>query len=301
MTHKSGVFPFRRVFRPRLVAKEHNSTLLTLVRFVHLEVVQHMRKARWWLVFPVSIATTFILLGNMLASVSQRGIPSNIWDGLFTVFANQYAVLYLLTPLYLYLMSDLASDSWFNEAVVLRLRSRRRWWFGKVASLSILMGIYLGMLVGVVVAIASCVLPWENQWSAKTVQYPAEIYLPSTALAFSPGYAFSLLLLLLAMGWFCVGLSVLISAHLLGSARWGFTVGLLINLSGIITLHEFIPDSYSTWLWVSHLLLGWHDFGDSASAYPSIATSLMYWFVWIMFMFFTGWWLNARHDFLREE
>jgi hypothetical protein len=106
---------------------------------------------------------------------------------------------------------------------------------------------------------------------------------------------------LLALGWFCLGLAVLVGGRVLGSARWGFVVGLLINLSAIVLVHTYVPSPYDSLFVNYHMMFGSHAFGDSAPEYPSIATSLLYWLLWIVVLFPSGWWLNARHDFLRHE
>mgnify|MGYP001773542108 CR=1 FL=1 len=301
MTQKSDSLLFRSVSHPGLTIKERHSSLMALLRSVHLHVVQHIRKARWWLVVPISIVTTYLLLGSMLALAAQRALPLNIWDALFNVFGNQYLLFFCLTPLYLYLVSDLATDSRFSEALLLRLGSRRAWWIGKVATLGIVTGIYLGVLVAVAMSMASFVLPWESGWSAKTVQYPIETYLPPEALTFAPGAAFGMLVVLLGLGWFCLGLAVVVGGRVFGSARWGFMIGLLINMSAIFLVHTYVPPPYDSFFVNYHMMFTYHAFGDSTSEYPSIATSLLYWLVWIIVLFPSGWWLNARHDFLRHE
>lgn len=300
MSQKSQSLLLRSAAHSGTATQPRTASLRTLLRFVQLEVVQQMGKVRWWFVFPISIGSTYLLLSNMLTRASQQALQLNVWDGLF-IFADVFLVIYVLTPFYLYLVSDLVAESWFTEAVVRRLQSRRQWWIGKVATLGVLTGMYVSVLAGVTGAIVSLVLPWQNQWSQHTVQQPQEMYLPSAALTFPPVHAFSLLLLLLALGWFSLGLMVLVGGRLLGNARWGFGIGLLITLSNAIVLHTFIPPPYSNIFINHHLLFIYHAFGDSTSAYPSLALSLLYWLMWMVVLFPAGWWLHVRHNFLRSK
>lgn len=95
-----------------------------LRRLVQIDVVARLSERRWWLPLLIS-AVLALVFGSTLRTQSAQGLgQSNAWDLLFKVVANPHGILYCLTPLYLYLISDLQAGSGFNESLLLRVRSR---------------------------------------------------------------------------------------------------------------------------------------------------------------------------------
>lgn len=85
------------------------------------------------------------------------------------------------------------------------------------------------------------------------------------------------------------------------SARWGFSIGLAINLAGLI-IHRSEMSGVWTYISISnHLLLTYHSFGDSTSHYPALMLSYAYWGVWIVVVFIAGMYLACYQDFVRRS
>jgi hypothetical protein len=273
---------------------------MRLRRFVQVDVAARLWERRWLLPLLVASVIALIFRNNLHGATSQGIGQANSWDLLLRVFANPYGIFYCFTPLYLYLVSDLQSESGFAESLLLRVQSRSRWWFGKVITLSLLVCAYLLLLIGPVVAIATFSLPWEHTWSQPTLSEPIKLSLPPGVFAYTPASAFGWLVCLLAMGWLSLGLLVLVGSQIFRDEKWGFGIGMLINLSGVIALHSQIAAPYD-WLFINyHIILGTHAFGDAQSPYPSLAASCLYWATWIGVLLMVGWQSSKRRDFLRK-
>ena len=94
---------------------------------------------------------------------------------------------------------------------------------------------------------------------------------------YRPYFVFLCLSSLLFLGWGSLGVLVLLGILAFKSARWGFSIGLAINLAGLI-IHR--SGMSGVWTYISignHLMLAYHSFGDSTSHYPALILSYAYW------------------------
>lgn len=159
---------------------------------------------------------------------------------------------------------------------------------------------YLTILLTVAIVIASFMQPWTYQWSAYTLNDPIRLTLPPAALLYAPILALGWQVLLLSGAWFMLGLTVLVGSLAFKDEKWGFGVGMLLNLGSVIAWHIEFPAPLSLLPLNYHMILGTHAFGDLQSGYPSLTLSYLYWITWIAALLLVGWWLSMRHDFLRK-
>jgi len=219
-------------------------------------------------------------ISGVLIRASNFSMSGNAWDALFSVFGNSNIIFFVITLLFLYLVNDLMLETGLDEAILLRLGSRRLWWLGKTLTLGLAVLSYAVITVGTVGAVASFVLPWQSTWSEGALQFPLEFSVVPAALALSPLYAFGQLLLLLILGWFCLGLLVMVVTQFSHHYAWGFVVGVLVSFSGLGALRADVRPPYSYFFIHQHLLFNLHYLGDAPSASPSVVVSIFYWIGW---------------------
>lgn len=132
---------------------------------------------KWWH-FP-AIFTIFGLLGWSSVSYVQSIPPNfnkNVWDAIFVSFAGPSVwsgsfidLLKWFVPqlLFFYLMGDVAEGELRFRAcaIIPSIGSRRRWWMGKVFIILIFSAGYTLFGVGIVLLIATAMLPWSTNLS----------------------------------------------------------------------------------------------------------------------------------------
>jgi len=268
-------------------------------RFIWFEIDQHIIQKRWLLLFPIMLFISYLEIGGVLIQSSNRSLTVNAWDALFSVFGNGNILFFVVTTLYLYLVSDLASETGFSEAVLFRLGSRRLWWLGKTLTLIFAVVAFVFISVGIVSAVASFVLPWQNAWSEAASRLPLEFFIVPPVLAMKPATAFGQLLFLLGAGWLCLGLLTLVITQIARYPLWGFIAAISTNLISLIALRNDVRPPYSFIFIHQHLLFNYHSFGSLETPYPPMIASVLYWVILIALFFVVGWWLSLRRDFIR--
>lgn len=271
---------------------------LRFLRFVRFEIEQHILTKRWLLPVPAMLFIAYSTTGAVQIQPSSDSIKINTWDALFSVFANQNVLFHALTFLFLYLVSDFLPESGLGQPVLLRLGSRRHWWLGKVVLLSLGVILYLMVIVGIVAGTASFVLPWQVGWSEGALKSPEALYVRPVVLALPPAFAFGQLILLLALGWFTLGLFTLVAIQLSNNSIVGFIAGLLVVFSGMAALRTDLLPPFSYLFIHQHLLFNLHSFGEAASSYPPLAVSIWYWILWSVLLIGLGLRVSLRQDFL---
>jgi hypothetical protein len=227
----------------------------------------------------------YVRISEVLVRASNFSMSGNAWDALFSVFGNSNIIFFVITLLFLYLVSDLMLETELDEAILLRLGSRRLWWLGKTLTLGLAVLSYAVIIVGIVGAVASFVLPWRSAWSKGALQFPLEFYVAPAALAMPPACAFGQLLLLLILGWFCLGLLVMV----------------VTQFSHHYALRAGVPPPYSYLFIHQHLLFNLHYLREASSAPPSVVASVFYWLGWMVLLLALGYRLGLRQDFFPQE
>ncbi len=278
---------------------EYNSH--TFWRFMSVEIEQYFFRWRWIVPIPIALFIAYIVTGNILAHGDNLSIESNAWDVIFSVFGNGYIIFFVLNVVLIYLVSDLPIESQYGKLIILRLHSRKQWWFGKISMLMISVLLYLIINVIIIGAITSFTLPWQINWSEVMLKYPMEFYLNPQAISLSPYFAFFILIVLLVLGWFGLGLATICAARFLNQSIVGFIFGLLINTSGLIALKTGISPPLEYLFVHVHLLFNLHSFNKASSPYPSVILSLVYWMIWIIIFLIIGFTICLPTDFLSKD
>lgn len=274
---------------------------MNFLRFMRFEIGQHLLRKRWLLPLPIMLFIAHVVIGGVLVRSSNFSLSVNTWDALFSVFGNARIILVIITLLFLYLVSDLILETALGEAIVLRLGSRRLWWLGKALTLGLAVLSYAVITVGIVGVVASFVLPWQSVWSEAASQFPLEFCVAPAALALSPASAFGQLLLLLILGWFCLGLLVMVVTQFSHHHAWGFVVGVLVLFSGLVAWIAGVRPPYSYLFIHEHLLFYLHYFRDGPLAPLPVIASVFYWIGWIAVLLALGYRLGLRQDFFPQE
>lgn len=269
--------------------------------FILFQTEQHLFRKRWWLLPPIVLFITYITVSSVLIQAINNSVAANCWDALFSIFGNGNILFFVLTPLFLYLVSDMASESRFGEVILLRLGSRRLWWLGKVFTLVLMAIFYIAIIVGMILATISFVLPWERTWSNSATQFPFDSQLIPEVLSLSPTSAFSQLLLLLLLGWFCLGLLIMVVTQSTGRPILGFTIGILTNFLSLLLWRDSVVSAYEFLFMHQHLLFYSHTFTSRSPLSSSVLASVVYWTVCIVLLFGLGWRLSQKYDFLGRE
>lgn len=265
-------------------------------RFIGLEVELYLLRKRWFIALLVSLFIAYLVggwVGVYTVNARQRG---NIWDVLFSVFGNGSILFFVLHPLLLFLISDFTLESKFGEGIFLRLRSRRRWWAGKILLLAGGICLYMIITVAAAVGVSLFTLPYQNTWSEAALDNPLAFFLVPPMLGISPPLAFLGVLLLILLGWFSLGLATITFTRLFNHAPVGFLTGLLLNLAGLAAFKGYLPAWCEKFFIAHHILLNLHYGGNAAFPYSYLA-SIGYWILWIAFFGIAGDRL-ARRDFL---
>jgi len=270
---------------------------LKFLRLLYFEIDQYLLKSNWLLPIPIMLFISYIAISRVLVESINRSAKVNIWDGLFSIFGNESILFFVVTPLFLYLVSDLLPRPAFIQSMLLRLGSRKLWWLSKILTLGVAVISYIFITVGLAVGISSFVLPWQSTW---TLQHSVEFHIAPAVRVLSPAYAFMQLIILLALGWFCLGLLAIVVSQFIGRPIIGLIVGISANFGGLVALRADVPPPYSHFFIYEHLLLNYHSFGISASPYPPLLASILYWLVGIGVLCMLGLWLSARQDFLSQ-
>lgn len=270
------------------------------LRLLRFEFEQRLLTKRWLLPIPVMLFIAYTTIGTLVVQSLNARVTLNTWDALFGMFANQNIVFFVLTFLLLYLASGMMPEGKFEQAVLLRYGSRRGRWLSKVTLLAIAVLLYLGMNVGIVAGVAAFVLPWQAVWSQGARQFPEIAYVQSGALALAPSTAFAELALLLALGWFVLGLLVLVSIQYSNRTMVGLLVGVVVVLAGMAAQRADLSAPLA-WLFIhQHLLFNLHSFGETVLPYPPLWLSVSYWLVGGAVLIGLGSMMSKRQDFFAE-
>ncbi len=147
----------------------------------------------WWRAFRFSVFSVFhwvrvvivivmyVLIGgpaiiSTVISAGSGGSEANVWDAAFTVFGgftpeasfNELVFSFIPLLFFMVLFGNLVKEDLYLQPIyiLLRIGSRRTWWWGKVASLAAAALCFYGLGMVVVVAFASRFLPLSCNWSS---------------------------------------------------------------------------------------------------------------------------------------
>lgn len=272
----------------------------SLLRFTIFDSMQLFKRFRWFFVFLLLLVLTYLEISKVMLYSSQKKLSANNWDVLFSVFGSHYGVLFYLTPVILYLTSDLVFNRGFTDTLLLRIGSRKHWWISKTLTLGIAISAFVAVGVLIAAALSSFVLPWQFNWSKVAVKSPDISYLnPDLINAIkSPALAFFALILLLVIGWYGLCLLSMIVTLYTGKHFFGFAASILVVFISIIIMKYGYGPPASYFSVHHHLLFSWHRFGSKFADMPPLYLSISYWMLMISFSYIIGYMKSLKYDFL---
>lgn len=266
------------------------------LRYARFETLQALLRARWLLIIPTAGLLVYLSFGRIEAEATNSGwaIDSlNQWDLLFHVLGNPYHVLYVLTPLFLVLTSDLASDRGLDSAALLRAGSRRRWWTAKCMALGACALTAVLFLSCTSAILGTAAFGWQPGWSQAVRQEPTRLgHLTPPTLLLSPLSALVQLCVLLLLGWNALGTLSLVIGVTTGHAVAGLGGSALVLLMGIAGFHGGIGGPGAQLSVHTHLLLSLRSVGPGAQWWSTVVWSCTLWCIWTAAL----WAIGARRS-----
>lgn len=271
------------------------------MRFLHFLAFQlrwYIRRKRWLLPLPVLLFIAYRSY-NAVRALGASGVTlPNAWDLLFLALGNPYNIYLAIGLLYLYLLCDLLPEPDVGQLVLFRLGSRRNWWLGKLATLTIATLVYVIGSAAVLGMIASLAFPWQAGYSTAAMNMPEQVNLPMNYFRLiDPGpplLVISQELLLLGLGLFCFGLLMMVFTQLTQRYFIGLVAGVLILFGSFAGLSLSGPPAWAVTLPSAHLT---YLTFTPVRTLPVIG-SVLYWSAWIGLLAGIGYGLSRRQDHL---
>lgn len=255
---------------------------------------------RWRWLIPVLLGG---LLGYWACYVIRAlnaqplmGIPSgNALEGFIWAFGKPEIVYFVLTTAFVYLVSDFLPASSFEQSMLIRLGSRRTWWFTRVILVILSTLLYAGLLFGGFFLVVLPQFPLSSEWS------------PAGLNNFGMGLGYSLkngspvqgavsIAEFLVIGWLAIGLFILVT-NLITRRTWiGFLGGALIII--LSEMGSIFGGPIGGQGWISYLLIQNHleytPLWAPVRVIP-VAASWIFWITWIGVCCAAGW-ISSRHS-----
>ncbi len=273
---------------------------MNFMTFLKYQIRFYLLRWRWLLSLPVIgfIAYRSINAVNALSAMTSH--PVNAWDATFHAFGSADVVYMVLAVIFLALAGDVLPEPAYGQVMMMRLGSRRLWWIGKVFTLAAATLGYLFINLLTFFIFVSTALPWAKDWSEYSRYDFIAVGLYKDVLLITPFKTFVYLLVLLALGLFCLGLISMIVTLAARRNEVGFLAGAGVLLSGYIGTH--FAGSVTAW-WMNLLIT--HHFELTPGVFPirnvPIYLSVLYWVIAILGLGFIGLALSRKYDFIAIE
>jgi len=271
---------------------------MRFLSFITYQLRWQLLRNRWLLPIPLLLFLTY--RGFNYLTGTGMGLPTqstNAWDLLFLVFGNQFNVYFALGLLYLYLVCDLLPEPNLGQLVLLRLRSRKTWWAGKLATLLLLTVVYVLGSALILAALAGLALPWQAGYSQQAQYLPETVNLPMEFFRRvdppPPLIFLAQELALLALGLFAFGLVMLMVNQLAGRYYFGLLAGCVALFGGMVSIYLSGPPPWAAWLPGYHLTY----LGMLPNRMFPLAYSFLYWAVWVAVLGLAGLVISRRQDY----
>jgi len=266
-----------------------------LVHLVRVELIQRLTSWRWTVCAFLFILVAYLQGGRVLVNAANQNEYVNIWDALFSIFANRHILMFVLIPLYLYGISDLVVDRGWGETYALRCGSRKWWWYGKAVALAVITATYVALGIALAGGTSTFAFRAEGNWSTYARQTLADLYLSPMLLALPPGLSLLILGVWLFLSLYGFGMITIALSLQLNAPVYGFTGGMALLFFGFLLIDLPI------FSWVHMVSPTYHLLILSAmDRYSVLALSFGYWLVWIVLIGFWGLRLSQTHHFLTK-
>ena len=267
--------------------------------FLKYQSARYFFRWRWILPIVVGLCLGYWAQNvvSVLSTPAAAGLQGNALEAFIWAFGKPEIVYFVVSILYIYLLSDLLPENAYGEQVLLRLRSRKTWWLGKTSFVLISTLVYVLLLMGSFFIPVLVKYPVSGEWSA------AGLNNFGMGLGYStnngtPVQAFWSILSFLFIGWFAIGLLIQI-INLISQRRWmGFIGGVFLIIcaslgdiaggaiggSGINSFFLLQNHLEFTPLWAPMRII------------PEIY-SWLFWVLWIMICLGLGFYLCEKASF----
>jgi len=258
---------------------------------ISVEIQIYIFRSRWLTAIIVTLVGAYLAIGDVQLVETTLQLRGNLWDALFVIFNNQFFVLIPFGGVFVYLMSDLSKETDFGKSMILRLQSRKQWWWGKFLITVCAALIYTSILVGGIALIVFPVLSWSDSWSEAAQRDPLALNLSSWLLQMSPMIAFVLMAFLLFLGCVAVGLVAQTVVVFTGKPLYGFAASAAVIWAAIAVNNFGLTDELPNIFVHTHWVLSYHN-----NHFP-ITLSITYWIICIVLLALLGLWGSQKIDF----
>lgn len=271
---------------------------MRFLSFLQYQFRWQLLRNRWLLPIPLLLFLAY--RGVNYLTETGMGLPTqstNVWDLLFLTIGNRFNVYFALGLLYLYLTCDLLPEPNLGQLVLLRLRSRKTWWAGKVTTLLLLTVVYVLGSAVILAGLAGLVLPWQTGYSQQARFMPETVNLPMEFFRRfqppAPPVVFAQELALLALGLFTFGLVMMVVNQLTGRYYIGLLAGCVALFASMVSTYLGGPPPWATWLPGYHLTY----LGMLPNRIFPLLYSFLYWVAWISIVGLAGLVISRKQDY----
>jgi len=273
---------------------------MRLLSYLGIQIRQYIIRKRWLLPFPVMLFIAYRSV-NAIQSLLElySGATSSVLDVFFIAFGNGWNVVLILTNLFLFLVCDLLPEPGFGQLALLRLGSRRMWWLAKCLTLAMSVIVYTLLTVGIVVAFAARFFPLDFTWSSLAIGTPESLNIPLfTPRNASAPEAMSQVLLLLMLGWFSLGLLIMVVTQLSRRFLIGYLTALVVLMASFAVSWISNPPTWIKLFIYKHLMFNHfpYPFRD-----VPVSQSVFYWGIWLLLLSGLGLYLSRQQDHLASR
>ena len=267
--------------------------------FLKYQFKHFILRWRWLLPLPVGLCLGYWGQKVIQSSIAiyAPALQGNALEAFIWAFGKPEIVYFVISILWLFLISDLTPEDSYGQQILLRLGSRSTWWTGKVLFVLLSTFVYALLLIGSFFIPVLSHYPISSRWSVASLG-SSGINLGYSTINGSPLQAFWNILLFLVIGWFAMGLLVQI-INLIFKQRWvGFLSGIILIIcsklgaldggpiggDGITSFFLLQNHLEFTPLWAPERII------------PEIY-SWIFWTVWVILCLVTGFIISRRTNF----
>jgi len=254
---------------------------------------------RWLLPLPVGLCLGYWAQKVIQSSIAiyAPALQGNALEAFIWAFGKPEIVYFVISILWLFLISDLTPEDAYGQQILLRLGSRTAWWMGKVLFVGLSTFVYALLLIASFFIPVLIKYPFSSTWSAASLGSYG-INLGYSIINGSPVQAFWNILLFLVIGWFAIGLLVQI-VNLIFKQRWvGFLSGIIITICSELGALDGGPiggDGISSFFLLQNHL-EFTPLWAPMRVIPEIY-SWIFWAVWVILCLVIGFIISRRTNF----
>jgi hypothetical protein len=256
----------------------------------------------YWACQVIKVLTPISFSGEVVGvETSVSGVTGNALEAFIWAFGKPEIVYFVATALFVYLVSDFLPASAYEQWILLRLRSRSKWWFAKISLVFLSTCLYAVLLFGSFFLIVLPQFPFSSEWS------PAGLNNFGMGLGYAiknggPVQGALSTAILLLLGWFAIGLLISTINQITRLSWPGGLCGALIVV--IAELGSISGGPIGGQGWLSYLLIQNHleytPLWTPTRIIPESA-SWFFWTIWIFLFIIVGWFSSKRIDIFTME